>query len=87
MIQKLIFKKHLEKIKKKLEKTKLIKEEEKRKENHKKLIKAIWELTEDIEIYEDEQATIPTTQEHLQNKTLEELTKLLEEIINELQKQ
>lgn len=50
------------------------------------LIKTIWNMTDILTIYEDEEQTKETTLKDLENKTKEELTQLLTEILEETKK-
>jgi len=80
--QKIMYKKAIKKLKNKIEQYQ--KEDKTTKE---KLIKAINEMQEMIEIYEDDECKIPTTKEHLEKKTIKELDKLIIQMLTEAEKQ
>lgn len=80
-IQKIAAKRTIKKAKKDIKKAKETKDEKERQKLKKKIIQAIETMTPEIEIFEDDEQTTPTTKEHLEQKTLEQLADLFEEML------
>ena len=75
-LDRMIMKRALKKAKKKMGDLK--KRDEK---TRKKLIKTLWQLTEDFDIYEDEEQTKKTTYADLEKKSIDELESIFKEIM------
>lgn len=64
-----------------LKKARAAKDEVERESNRKRIIEGIVSLMPDIDIFEDDDNTIPTTREHLEKKSYDELIDLFEDAL------
>lgn len=86
LFTKIALKRTIKNFRKKIEKALQKKKENEKEKERQKIIKAIWSMTDILTIYDDDAGKIPLTLQILQNKTIEQLINLLEEILDEAEK-
>lgn len=81
-LEKIKARRFLKQQKRKITTAKKSKDKKKIEKTRKQIIQAITQMQPEIEIFEDDEMTIPTTKEHLEKKTIEELEKMFEEMLD-----